>query len=224
MKHSAERQKEWLRSHPFVQQLSARLREPLPGARAHARMTHPARYRQRVAPPDARQAGVMALLFPKEGEWHLTFIERQAHNPDDRHGGQISFPGGSREPGDATLAHTALRETEEEVGVPATHVLLLGALTPLYIPVSNFDVHPWVGVVAAPPVFRPQESEVRAVLTAPLSWFGRPEAVQRGTIRVHPGVELHDVPWFDLHGKVLWGATAMMLSELLELALPALPR
>lgn len=203
---------------PFIQSLSMGLSRPLPGWQAQIRMAHPVRYRRCTPLADARQAGVLALLVPKEGQWHVVFIERQCHNPNDRHGGQISFPGGGWSPQDSDLSQTALRETEEEIGVPASDIRLLGALTELYIPISNFVVYPYVGVVAYQPVFRPQYEEVKEVLTAPFNWFYRPEALKRGKLRAWPGIELENVPWFDLHGKVLWGATAMILSELLEVA------
>lgn len=202
----------------FIDHLAQNLQRPLPGQPAQYRMAHAVRRHQSTPPPDARQAGVMALLFPEQDGWHLTFIQRVATNPNDRHSGQISFPGGKYEPGDENLLQTALRETHEEIGVPPAQVTVLGALTPLYIPVSNFEVHPFVGCTDSPPVFSPQASEVTAVLTIPITYFSDPASVRKADITVGPNITLKSVPYFDLNGEVLWGATAMILSELLAVA------
>lgn len=202
----------------FIDRLAQNLQRPLPGQPAQYRMAHAVRRHQSSPPPDARQAGVMALLFPAQGHWHLTFIQRVASNPNDRHSGQISFPGGKREPSDESLLQTALRETHEEIGVSPVEVTVLGALTPLYIPVSNFEVHPFVGYAEAPPVFSPQASEVTAVLTMPIDYFSDPANMRKTDLTVAPNITLKSVPYFDLNGEVLWGATAMILSELLAVA------
>lgn len=164
----------------------------------------------------ARQAGVLMTLFPKNGEWNIVLIERNA-NDRDHHGGQISFPGGKAEPSDGTMLNTALREAEEEVGIAQHQVKILGGLTELYIPVSNFQVHPFLGYLEATPTYRVQVEEVNAVLEAPLSHFSQQGTRQVTDIPINSQITLKNVPYFDLHGRVLWGATAMMLNELLEL-------
>uniref|UniRef100_UPI000B3399DD NUDIX hydrolase n=1 Tax=Rhodothermus marinus TaxID=29549 RepID=UPI000B3399DD len=108
---------------------------------------------------------MLALLFPEQERPHLLLVERPSHLKE--HGGQIGFPGGRREPGE-TLQETALREAHEELGLPPERIELLGALTPLYIPVSNFCVHPFVGAIAPLPELRPCPEEVQAVLRVPL--------------------------------------------------------
>lgn len=199
----------------FIRRLQQKLRQPLPGREAQFKMAHITRRMYVSAPQEARKAGVMATLFSKQGAWHLVLIER---NPNDRdhHGGQISFPGGKFEAEDKTLLNTALREAEEEVGIARQDIQVLGGLTDLYIPVSNFEVHPFVGYLDYQPAYKPQEEEVSAVLEVPLSIFRNPTILRTTDIRITRSLTLKNVPYFDIGGKVLWGATAMILSELLE--------
>lgn len=200
----------------FITELTDKLQQPLPGQEAQYKMAHLARRNAVPPPPNARQAAVLALFFPKNADWHLVFIERDNSNPNDRHGGQISFPGGKYEEGDASLQYTAIREAHEEVGVHPEKVEIIGELTDLYIPVSNFKVNPFVGFVDYTPTFRPQVEEVSDVLEVPFKLL-RDYSIQKTTdLRIANNITLRGVPYFDLFGKVLWGATAMMLSELLE--------
>ncbi len=199
----------------FINKLQQNLQQNLPGREAQLKMAPTSRRLYMAAPEDARQAGVLATLFPKNGAWHIVLIQRNP-NDRDRHGGQISFPGGKAEPHDGTMLKTALRETEEEVGILQKEIKILGKLSELYIPVSNFQVHPYVGFLDCQPTYSIQEEEVSQVLEVPLSHF-RNEATKRVTdIRVNKHLSLKKVPYYDVESKVLWGATAMMISELME--------
>jgi len=200
----------------FIQNLTLRLQQPLPGWEAQLKMAHTTRRLYVEAPADARQAGVLAALFQKNEAWQVVLIVRN-QTGSDHHGGQIGFPGGKYEPKDASMQNTALREAEEEVGIRQQDVTVLGKLTELYIPVSNFQVHPFVGFLANEPSFTLQEEEVSAVLTVPLAHFQKEDAVKTTNIRIGKHLVLQNVPYFDTGGKVLWGATAMMLNELLQL-------
>ena len=199
---------------PFIQNLKEKLTQPLPGRNAQLKMAHVTRRQYVIAPDNARQAAVMATLFPKNEEWHVVLIERNA-NDRDHHGGQISFPGGKVEPADTSLLHTALRETEEEVGIAQQKVNVLGGLSELYIPVSNFQVHPFIGFLDHQPAYTIQEEEVHQVIEVPLSHFQNPATLQIKDVRINKHLSLKNVPYFDVKGKVLWGATAMMMSELM---------
>ncbi len=201
----------------FIQRLADHLQQPLPGREIQFKMAHASRLPDLSVPANVRQAAVLALFYPKDKDWHLVFIERDASNPKDRHGGQISFPGGKYEEGDGTLANTALREAQEEVGVDAAKIEILGALTDLYIPVSNFQANPYVGFMAETPVFVPQVTEVRSILEVPFALLQQPEVVQRIDLQLAQNLILKQVPYFNLFGKVVWGATAMMLNELLAI-------
>jgi 8-oxo-dGTP pyrophosphatase MutT (NUDIX family) len=205
---------------PWIESLRARLEGPLPGRPAQFKMASLRRLEELgespVPAPDHRVACVLVLLHWQNGRWHTVLIERTA-NPRDRHSGQISFPGGRHEPGDPSLADAALREAHEEVGVPPAQVRLLGALTDLYIPVSNFVVHPFVGLLTRPAALRPQPGEVEAILTPPLLAFDRAESRRVTDITLGSGLILQRVPYFDVDGRIVWGATAMILSEFMEL-------
>ncbi len=203
----------------FIDELTDKLKKPLPGAEAQYQMAHVARRTYVPAPHDARLAGVLVLFYPVGNAWNLVFIERTSGNPNDRHSGQISFPGGQYDPNDGTLEQTALREAHEEIGVPPETVTLAGALTELYIPVSNFLVHPVVGFTGSKPDFVPQADEVAAILESPFDRFLQPDTVKMTDIRVMQNVTLRNVPYFDVSGKVIWGATAMILGELRSLFL-----
>ncbi len=200
----------------FITELKKELAKPLPGIAAQHKMSSITRRYNTQAPDNAREAGVLALFYPKDTDWHLIFIERVA-NKKDRHSGQISFPGGKVDPTDPSYAYTALREAEEEVGVAANSINLLGNLTNLYIPVSNFLVHPFVGYLDHTPTFQAQESEVQALLETPFSTFLKEETIKRKTLHINQ-YTLRDVPHYEVKDKIIWGATAMMMSELVEVA------
>ncbi len=203
----------------FIRHLEDRLAAPLPGLEAQRKMAHITRHLYTEAPATARQAAVMALLFRHLSEWRMVLIERN-RNDRDHHAGQISFPGGKAELSDTCLQHTALRETEEEIGVPADRIRVLGRLSDLYIPVSNFQVHPFVGYLSAPPTYIPQPQEVERAFDVPFDRFFEPHLRKRTDIRLASRLTLKNVPYFDVEGKVLWGATAMIISELTQIAGP----
>ena len=194
--------------------LPSRLRRALPGHEAHTRMAPRSPARQEALSPrgkDCREAGVLALLVPQPNASPAVVLTvRREELPD--HAGQISFPGGQRE-GSESLAQTALREAEEEIDLDPQSVDRLGSLTPLYIPPSNFCVHPHVGVVDHVPPLSPTDREVDQILRASLSDLLDPKS------RVVKPWMLHgstvEVPYYDVEGHAVWGATAMMLSELL---------
>lgn len=172
-----------------------------------------AEQRPPALPGEARLGSVLLLLYHKDREVHLVLTRR--HDDLGSHAGQISFPGGRHE-GTETLQTTALRETFEELGIAPNEVNVLGKLTPLYIPASDFHVHPFVAWSRGDrrPSFQPDPREVSEVIEVPLRYLLRPE-----TRRQEPwnfrGHRI-EVPYFAVDHHKVWGATAMMLSEFLE--------
>ncbi|CAN5261760.1 CoA pyrophosphatase [soil metagenome] len=161
------------------------------------------------------KAGVMAIFYPGENEiTHLVLILRKTYR--GVHSNQVGFPGGRVELADKNLRHTALRETQEEVGIPMEAVKVIKKLTKLYIPPSNFWVHPYVGLVEKTPKFILQEDEVEQVLEIDLDHFLDEKNVITQTLTTSYAQEI-EVPAYFLNGQVVWGATAMMLSELKDM-------
>ena len=204
----------------FIEALQHRLLDgPLPGHAAHQRMAHAVRrVEPLVDPAVSREAGVLITFYhPAPADWRLIFIRRAGGHARDKHAGQVAFPGGKREAGDPDLMYTALREAEEEIALDLRHVDVLGALSPLYITVSKFMVHPFVAYAAdLPPLVR-QAEEIEEILELPLLAIFDPAARQSTRIRLQGGMILNHVPAYVVGGHVIWGATAMILSELLEL-------
>lgn len=188
------------------------LRHKLPGEQAQLMMapTFRGSFPQQDKPA---LAAVLTLLYPSGGEAHLVFIKRNEYNGP--HSAQVGFPGGAREPGDKTLEETALRETREEVGING-QIEILGSLTPLHIPVSNFMVYPFVGWMDDTPVFRPDPAEVQYVIEAPLAGLLDPSNSHSETIHHHD--RPIEAPFYRVGKEKIWGATAMILSEVLQLA------
>lgn len=160
-----------------------------------------------------RKAGVLALFYPVKEVPHLVLMKR--HDYPGVHSGQISFPGGQWEQHDPDLYATALRETCEEIGVPQTAVKVLGGLSEVYIPPSNFLVQPVVGVAAVRPQFVPEVQEVQKILEIPFNAFLNPSNLRETEVNVQ-GSTLR-VPAYLIHNEVVWGATAMMIAELTHL-------
>ena len=197
----------------LVPALRDRLAAPLPGHAAHAEMApFPARATVETLSTElneGRPAATLVLLYPGPGgEARLVLTVRQAFLK--KHGGQVSLPGGSLDPGE-TPEDAARREAWEEVGVDPAAPDVLGRLTPLYIPPSRFSVWPVVAALGERPPFRPQEAEVAALVEAEASALLDP-ARRRRSRRDAP-LGTFDVPYFDLGGREVWGATAMMLAE-----------
>jgi len=199
--------------------LRERLARPLPGSDAQRRFApHPPRegWAPELQPAEARRAAALVLLFPGRTGPSLPLTLRHADLP--HHPGQVSLPGGAIDPGESPRA-AALREAEEEIGVPADRVRLLGPLSTLWIWVSNFVVHPFVGIADATPDFRVHPKEVSALIEVPLTDLCNPANVRWAT-RERQGVEV-EFPYFALAGTQVWGATAMILGEFVELFEPA---
>ena len=199
----------------FINKIGEQLQHPLPGQEAQYRMATAVRYKRAPAPPTAVDAGVLALFYPRDADWHIVLIERTSRYENDRHKGQISFPGGRYEATDPDMEFTAVREAEEEVGIDRNDITVLGKLTELYIPVSNFLVHPYVAYAEKRPNFEPQPSEVENILEVPFEHFYQKKNIRKMDMTIRGDLILREVPYFDIQGKVLWGATAMMISELL---------
>lgn len=158
-----------------------------------------------------RTAAVMMLFYPKNGMTHLVLIVRNSY--EGVHSGQIAFPGGKFETEDANFRITALRETQEEVGVSPAIINVIKSFTQVYIPPSNFIVHPFLGICKEEICFVLDPTEVSSIIEMPLSVFLNDEIVIEAKIATSYAKEV-DVPAFHIEGHVVWGATAMMLSEL----------
>ncbi len=201
--------------HATAETLRRRLLGPLPGHAAHLTMAPSHRLDRAllsVAGKTCREAAVLVLLYPLADQPVLVLTARPPQMRE--HGGQVAFPGGRREVGE-TLVQAALREAREEVGLDARCVEVLGALTPLYIPPSRFCAYPFVACCAAPPVLVPLEAEVARVLHVPLSHLLGPQSRRQGRWDVRG--EPSEVPFYQVEEYPVWGATAMMLAELLAL-------
>lgn len=204
-----------------VSEIEAALKRPLPGWSSQKQMAPENRRtdisRMMLMREDHRQSSVLVLLYPNEDQ-HLHFVLIRRPEYDGVHSGQIALPGGGRE-GDEDLQTTALRETYEEIGVPAPQIVLLGALSPLYIPPSNYMVYPHVGYCAARPNYRPSPREVAEIIEPPLALL-LDERLRRDEYRHFPQVGRARVPYYEIEGHKVWGATAMMLAEFAAIIRP----
>lgn len=162
-----------------------------------------------------RRAAVLLPLYQDEGNWHLLFI-RRAEQASDRHSGEVGFPGGCREPGDASCTATALREAQEEIGLDPGQVRLLGAL-PDFHTVSDYLVTPIVGCISWPQPLRADAGEVARIFSIPVSWLARGDnhALRPYPHAGHP--EVRELVFFDRwDGELLWGVSGRITLNLLQ--------
>ncbi|WP_223034131.1 NUDIX hydrolase [Hanstruepera marina] len=192
---------------------------PLPAETSQFKMSPPFRLKLQEMQKDkikqAKRAGVMALFYPNfENQTSLVLILRKTYK--GVHSAQVGFPGGKLEKQDATIKDAALRETYEEVGVPVHSIEVLKELTQVYIPPSNFFVQPYVGVTPKTPMFTKQDDEVEAIIEVAINDLLDDANVITERVSTSYKVDV-DVPAFKLNNHVVWGATAMMLSEIKDL-------
>jgi 8-oxo-dGTP pyrophosphatase MutT (NUDIX family) len=202
-----------------IEKLRRKLTDTLPGLESHIKMApeHRADELFNVNKDDfnPRLSAVLIILFHEDEKLKIVFIRRSEYV--GIHSGQIAFPGGRYEKYDEDLRTTALREVEEEIGIKADAVQILGHLTDLYIPPSNFMVRAYIGYLNEKPVFDIDDREVQEVLVLDFEHFKHPDVIKVREFKTHNSNRLTNAPYFDVEGAVIWGATAMILTELLDL-------
>jgi len=196
----------------------ASLARGLPGVDAQLRMAPQPRvgWDPHTIPEGLRDGAALILVYPVNDVPHVPLTVRGAELR--KHTGQVSFPGGAVDENESFEA-AALREASEEVGIVPAAVRVLGRLTPLHIPISGYVLHPIVGIVDQRPRFRPAEWEVARILEVPLERFRDPGLVKHERRAREVGGQTFqiNVPYFDIDGEMVWGATAMALAEFLEI-------
>jgi len=199
--------------------IKRQLKKPLPGWEAQKLMAPTFREEEIKqagrAKLKSRKSAVLILLYEKKGQFYVPFIRRSEYK--GVHSGQISLPGGQFEETDSSFENTARRETEEEIGISRDEIVILGQISDLYIPPSNFLVKPFVGYLSKNPEFITDPTEVQKLIEIPLAAFyaenviGKKDFISSSTHRTKKA------PYYEVNNVEIWGATAMIISELLEI-------
>ncbi|MBC7845183.1 MAG: CoA pyrophosphatase [Flavobacterium sp.] len=201
----------------FLEYVPKLMEVSLPAEEAHFKMAPLERIESlknlKIETKNPKTAAVMMLFYPKDGRTHLVLIVRNSYQ--GVHSAQIAFPGGKYEPRDQIFENTALRETHEEIGISPDSIKIMKAFTRLYIQPSNFMVYPFLGICKDEVVFIPDSSEVADIIELPLSVFMTDEILVSVNLTTSYAENIM-VPAFKIEDHIVWGATAMMLSELKE--------
>lgn len=207
----------------FLEYVPKLMEVTLPASEAHFKMAPLERIESlknlNLETKNPKTAAVMMLFYPKNGRTHLVLIVRNSYQ--GVHSAQIAFPGGKYEPRDQIFENTALRETHEEIGIDPSRIEIKKAFTRLYIQPSNFMVYPFLGICKEEIVFIPDNDEVADIIELPLSVFLSDDLVVSVNITTSYAEKIM-VPAFKIREHIVWGATAMMLSELKEVLKKAL--
>ncbi len=191
----------------FIEQLKIRVKKPLPGFEAQKIMMPEGR--DTIVPKNYKKAAVLLLLYPFNNHPYFILIKRV--NDNTPHSGQISLPGGQQEVMDTSLWQTAKRETAEEIGITINDEDMIGHLSPLYIPVSNFCVYPFIAYKKKMPNFLPNYDEVENIIQANYQNFFKPENIVKRKFLSNKKIIF--APAYYYKNYYIWGATAMILSE-----------
>jgi 8-oxo-dGTP pyrophosphatase MutT (NUDIX family) len=192
----------------YIENLRKALQNPLPGIDAQFKMA-PAGKPDFIIHGIPVKAAVLLLVYPVENKPYIVFMKRPEY--DGIHSGQISFPGGKYEKIDNNLSNTAIRETIEELGDKLENVEIIGNLTPLIIPVSKYEVHPFIGIINYQPKWNTDPNEVSYLIEVSVDDLFRPESKKIETWNIQ-NIN-RDVPFYKVGNEKIWGATAMILSE-----------
>lgn len=201
----------------IIENLKIKLKEELPGVEAQLKMApkyEDVKRRYSQSSKSVKSGSVLLLLYKHNDKVMIPLMQRP--NYDGVHSGQISFPGGKKEEGDDDLIATALRESREEIGIHEKEVRILGCLTELFIPASNFTVLPVVGYTEQRPYFLADPYEVVKIIETNILDLLDESSIKFKKIKIYDDLEI-SAPYYDVQGHVVWGATAMMLSEFLHI-------
>lgn len=192
----------------IIKRIGEAFQQKLPGMESHLKLT-PYRKLTVSIPENRREGAVMMMLYEKNGGLYFPLILR--HSYEGVHSNQISFPGGKVEESDPDLLYTAIRETEEEIGIGRELMNPIGELSQIYIPPSNFLVSAYVSFLSETPRFIKQEREVKEIMEVPLNEL-LTIPIKTTKVELNNGNKLK-TPYFEVNGRVVWGATAAILSE-----------
>lgn len=200
----------------YIDNLIVQFKQPLLGADVQFEMAHVKRDKTNykdLPKSNYRESAVLIFIYPENNKPTFVLIQRPSYN--GYHSAQIALPGGKTEPHDIDLEATAIREFKEETGCVTTPVII-GKCTPLYIPVSNFIVHPFVGYLLEKPTFNHDTREVEQLIYCSIETLLNPSIIKETVVNPAPNLQLK-TPYFDIENKIVWGATAMILNEFKEM-------
>lgn len=202
-------------SNEFLDKIQHAFNQSLPGINSHKLLLPGKRALERNEVEDIasyRDAAVAVICYPNQGEIHSILIQRPDYTGN--HGGQVSFPGGKKDVIDSSLEQTARRETFEEIGWQMGESNLIGGLTELFIPVSKFIVKPHLYFCEEMQQFHPDAREVQEIFQFPVKILKEEKILKYTNIQISSNQLLKDVPYFEINNRIVWGATAIILSEL----------
>ena len=198
--------------------MSINLRDILPGKSAHLLMAPDHRVNsltlEQEPPANSINSAVLVLLIPSLNEWEVVLIKRNIYN--GIHSGQISFPGGKCDADDPDITHTACREAFEELGIDRKDIKIIGQLSKLYVPPSNYTIYPVLAISSNRGEYKPDPREVAVYIHVPLSCFN-PSLIKRSKVQAGPS-EWIEAPSYVIDEHIIWGATAMIIAELYQVA------
>ena len=200
------------------QDLKLKLSKPLPGVISHQKMA-PKHHADELTKREylvqnAKKSAVLILFFHEDDMLKMIVIRRSVYV--GVHSGQIAFPGGRYEEEDGDVKVTALREIEEEIGIPEDKIEIIGRLSDIYVAPSNFLISVFVGYLAEKPVYKIDEREVNEVIEIPFVDFFKPDVIKHKDFYINSIKASSKAPYFDVTNAEIWGASAMVVSELLD--------